>query len=148
METVFNRLAGTRINAQMMEQEDLTKAFMALLHHIVDGCNNRGIGLEAVSFSAPEVSGNSIKAKVVFGHGGRTTVSAGNISGDISKFFLQKNARCARALEKNPRIEEFWCKVLTCVKNYATYKHGSLKFVKVKKATITPDNVLKVELQA
>ena len=91
METVLNRLAGTRINAQMMEQEDLTKAFMALLHHIVDGCNNRGIGLEAVSFSAPEVSGNSIKAKVVFGHGGRTTVSAGNISGDISKFFLQKN---------------------------------------------------------
>ena len=146
METVFNRLAGQRILADMMEQEDLTRVFMSLLHNLCDVANRKGVGLENISFTAPQISGNTIKATAMFRQGGSSSASAAGISGDVSKFFLQRNARCARALERNPRIEEFWEKVLTLVQNYAIHKHGFLKFVKVKKAIITPDNVISISL--
>lgn len=145
METVYNHLGHTRMLAEMLEQEDLTRAFMALLHHLCDTCNAKGVGLEAVSFGAPAMHGNTLKATVLFGHTGHAQGSA--ISGNITKYFVQKHARCSVALKKNPRIEQFWGRVLTTVRNYATYKHGHFKFVKVDKAIITPDNVVNITLR-
>jgi len=146
METVYNHLGHSRMLTDMLEQEDLTRAFMALLHHLCDTCNAKGVGLDAVSFGAPAMHGNTLKATVHFGRGGNARGSA--ISGNITKYFVQKHARCADALKKNPRIEEFWAGVLTTVRNYATYKHGNFKFLKVDKAIITPDNVVNITLRS
>ena len=146
METVFDRLAGKRILSDMMEQEDLTRVFMALLHSLCDVANRKGVGLESISFSTPQITGHTIKATALFGHGGSSSAGESGISGDVTKFFMQKNARCARALEKNPRIEIFWEQVLTLVRNYAIHKHGMYEFTKVSKAIITPDNVISISL--
>jgi len=102
--------------------------------------------LDTITTQPPAMHGNTLKATVHFGRGGNARGSA--ISGNITKYFVQKHARCADALKKNPRIEEFWAGVLTTVRNYATYKHGNFKFLKVDKAIITPDNVVNITLRS
>ena len=144
MESVFNELGGKRILVEMLEQEDLTRTFMALLHHIVGVCNKKGCGLDAVRFGQPNLNGNSITAPIHFNAGGRVHAD-GVVSGDIQKYFLQKNARCAYAMQKNPGIEKFWAGVLTTLRNYVTYKHGEMKMLRVAKAFITPGDVVKIE---
>lgn len=128
--------------AKMQDNIEVAKVFMGFLGRVILMAAQKGLPVEGITFSNPQMEEKRITAHITFTSLSVPTGQLYGRSSNFQEFVGAKSKNMARALQRNPGIVTFFDRVLRLIDGYADFKGIPFARLKVYKAFIDPDNNL------